>query len=1308
MKHINRNYNIVDQAISLNLDFDKSRMEGFTTIRLKLFEKSLKENVLQVRLCAKQLSLDNIELENLQMYHPETKDVKTYPNKVQIKHLNYPSPEKQLSIIQRHLNSIPKSTFAIKEMTKKIFKEENDGFVKLNIELTEKAIKKLTSLWTKEYSLYLTCKIKFSVDEPIAGGVFLKNSDNQPYFLKDNKIAYSRCLFPCLDSIEDYYKISKLRVAVNRPDYQIFGYGLGKVVSKTETMKVIDFDINKVINPAYICLISGPFHVVKIPVAPSKNSKLNLQPKLSKMMSKAGDQLNTQEEDKFVNFYCMGEDTKFKLERKVNDYSNYFKVLRDFEENKIKLDQTYAYDCQWIFLENQFNYDITDMANFEYEYNFDSLFFYKTMILDSSIMIDESVKDTFLFIQTEMIRRFSCMVHLEKIALRSINDFWVFTGICSFLADVFMMQNSSDSFNLTIMEKKRKQFYYYAKNGMDINPLTNSNFSHPMEVLADKCFLVKSNLILVMIYAFLKLNKNNASDFGSILLNDDYMTYDKQGAPLLDKFKYTDTTKFFKIIKTAFGVKNLKSELSQYLNQTGTCEIDCAYIYNRKDNKMKLSLRQTPIHLAYFKKTMEHRFDLEKFFNIQSPVKKLFEEFEASLIDLAKHSDGFVNLENIKDFLSADGRILINEKRRCLKYLQGKFDVIVTETNDIEFREDIYDIRVEDVQDQEINFYMRSKFRRIVQKKGYDTDNFEMGQDGNINKTGPGLIGGAPYLWIKLDPYNHYLRQIVVRDGENILLAQLDKDLKDMLDLMNIYRILESLVTAGTDAAVNKLCGILVSKKVTNQLLKIQMIDTLTKVKIRNSESKITDTLIRLIKTLKFDNDNSLKENDFNDNDQPYYLINHLISELSKFERKCKKHRIDENLNKSSKLNSSFNRIKINPQTNESVVSTLLTLLQKNDNSQNSYNDTYYQANILKSLFRCLNLANFNSIIKEVNRFLKIEYFTQHEQKYLIKTIFEDFLVFVTNHYDHLGINLSSSNVKFYNNPALNKFPVLVEALDNLKKLSKRHKCDILLARSVFRMKLHIKKKVKMLKPWEIFIWAMKYIEKIRTKANSSVVHTILSDFVKYVQTNRKIFQDMQKPLSVQSLKLFNNVLFGFITSPYACLDAKFHILSLELYRIIYSDFLPICYAQDTPDHSFKFDNNWLSFKYELNFLKSVSNEEKMITLNYLNLHKRKKAITGPLGKVQGSSKYNIRDLIFQNFKFNKEPFTWKNLCKQIVGVLLSERDTAIIEQELAEEIDNGKITDEKVKVSILFIKWRFSNQFLGDSKTQGSEEKTG
>jgi hypothetical protein len=225
MKHINRNYNIVDQALSLSLNFDTSTVEGYTTVRFKLFKKSLTENVLQVRLCAKQMNIESMELDTLQMYHQETNDVKTFPSKVQVKYTINPSPEKQLAIIQKHLNSIPKSTFAIKNMTKKIFKHENEGFIKLSIELSEKAIKKLVSFWGKGYNLYMTAKVKFSIQEPIIGGQFLRNSENMPYFLKDNKLAYSRCLFPCLDSIEDYYKISKLRVAFNRPEYAIFCYG---------------------------------------------------------------------------------------------------------------------------------------------------------------------------------------------------------------------------------------------------------------------------------------------------------------------------------------------------------------------------------------------------------------------------------------------------------------------------------------------------------------------------------------------------------------------------------------------------------------------------------------------------------------------------------------------------------------------------------------------------------------------------------------------------------------------------------------------------------------------------------------------------------------------------------------------------------------------------------------------------------------------------------------------------------------------------------------------------------------------------
>jgi hypothetical protein len=41
----------------------------------------------------------------------------------------------------------------------------------------------------------------------------------------------------------------------------------------------------------------------------------------------------------------MGEDTKFRLERKVTDYKNFMNVLRDFEENKIKLEESYSLEC---------------------------------------------------------------------------------------------------------------------------------------------------------------------------------------------------------------------------------------------------------------------------------------------------------------------------------------------------------------------------------------------------------------------------------------------------------------------------------------------------------------------------------------------------------------------------------------------------------------------------------------------------------------------------------------------------------------------------------------------------------------------------------------------------------------------------------------------------------------------------------------------------------------------------------------------------------------------------------------------------
>lgn len=84
----------------------------------------------------------------------------------------------------------------------------------------------------------------------------------------------------------------------------------------------------------------------------------------------------------------------------------------------------------------------------------------------------------------------------------------------------------------------------------------------------------------------------------------------------------------------------------------------------------------------------------------------------------------------------------------------------------------------------------------------------------NESKNDNLMIGGTPYLWVKFDPYNHYLRRVLVREGENIYLAQLEKEMKEQIDFINIYRILESLVTCATMATVQKMIQYVNDKEV--------------------------------------------------------------------------------------------------------------------------------------------------------------------------------------------------------------------------------------------------------------------------------------------------------------------------------------------------------------------------------------------------------------------------------------------------------------------------------------------------------------
>lgn len=1255
MSSPSRQFSIVDQALSMHVQFDKKRIEGFTSVRMCLEHDCLTNTLLRTHLCAKQMNIENVEISELDMYNKETKIKERIDEKFYTKHWFYPDTTRQLQVIKMNLEKAPPSVFAMREMAKKVYQEETLGFIKCTMELNTKTVTKISQLYMDGYKAYVTIKVKFSIDEPIVAGSFVKSSEGNTFFIKNNKISYARSLFPCLDYIDDFYRISKVKIATDMVGADIFCIGKP---TKTETIgstTICEFENDKLINANYLSIMVGKFEKVKL--------NLGL--------------------GKFITLHCQSKNLSYRVQNTDVDHIHFFEKLEEFQEDILRLEDQQLDSYQWIYLDSSHNYNISDTVHNQFVYRGDCLFFYQTVVLDCGIVVDKKSVDTFLFNQSEIVMRFMYSLHLEHIHLKSLKDYWIFTGISQFIADVFLMIYGNELYVQYVFESKKRAFYDFVKQGKDINPLTAPNFMHPSEASFDLCYNLKCCLIFHMMFAYLKLTKPTVGDFANLFLSRD--DSDEGPTPLVS---YMDTKKAYKRIKLTFGIKYLKANLQQFLQATGCSELDCAYTYDRKGNRMKLIIRQTPLHLQYYKSVTEERFSLEKFFNLASPINKTLENFRSSLTELGKKSEGMVSAESVNAFLDDDGRIVVNSFHNSLKYLSGTFYVVVTETNDIEMNEEVHEVRIEEKQDQEVRFDMRNKVRRVVQKKGaeieliggmpIDTEQYAFGILGSNSKYGGFggdkndslLIGGAPYLWLKFDPCNHHLRKVVIREGENIYLAQLEKELKEQVDISNIFRILESLVRCATVATISKLSSYINTKEV-DQLIKIEMVNTLVNLDTTLAPNKVLDSMMNLIKKLKFESDYSLKPNDFSSD---YNILNHLINQITVYERKIKKTDL-----KQTEGNKHI------PQTDETIIDLLLTLLKKNDNSENNFDDTFYQANILKSLFRCLNVANFNQILVEVNRFLKIEYFTHYDYKYLIDAIFSDFVGCIANHYDHLGISLSSPNHMFYDNPNLRRFPLLIECLQPFRELSERHQYDSILCQSIFRLNFTIRKRIDKFKPWEILIWSLKYVDEARKKTNCFKTVKILESLFRMMELYRQEFRDMQRKLNMQNNKLICQLLFDMVISPYSYIDVQYRFYALSIYKLIYDEFIPICSLHQYEDFIFPLDMGWMNFKFELNFEKSISNEKKIITLNHLSMQNRRKTISGQIAPSQGSSQYNLRELIFQNFKFTKESPTWRNLGKQIINVLLSEKTTMQIESEIteADKTDQKEEDENKLVVRI-------------------------
>jgi hypothetical protein len=358
--------------------------------------------------------------------------------------------------------------------------------------------------------------------------------------------------------------------------------------------------------------------------------------------------------------------------------------------------------------------------------------------------------------------------------------------------------------------------------------------------------------------------------------------------------------------------------------------------------------------------------------------------------------------------------------------------------------------------------------------------------------------------------------------------------------------------------------------------------------------NRISDVLLSLIKKIKFEADNSLRSNNFTDI-RSYYLLNHLIKVVASFDKLCKK------ANKNHRSTFSMN-------TDENIVQILLTLLQKNDNSLNAYDDTFYQANILKALLKCTSIGYFKKIIKEVVRFLNIEFYTKYEYKHLILVIFKYFTKYVNSNLEIMGHSLRDTRSSIYKSKIVQTDPDLYNAFYYIKELVIRLKGDITFSRIIFKQKLNIKLKIQRHKPWDVLIWGMKYVEKVRQLSNCYVVHTLNQEFYYFIKKHKQSFQEMQMPLSLNNNKLMADLLWENVNNSYSTLDMYWKHYAMKVYYTIYGDYTPICMCDATLQTlSFSLDPKWLNFKFELNFERSISNEKKLFTLNYLCLQKRKK-----------------------------------------------------------------------------------------------------
>ncbi len=110
-----------------------------------------------------------------------------------------------------------------------------------------------------------------------------------------------------------------------------------------------------------------------------------------------------------------------------------------------------------------------------------------------------------------------------------------------------------------------------------------------------------------------------------------------------------------------------------------------------------MRINQVPLQQSYFAEVTETRFQLERHFNMESDMQKLVQEI----------SEGQEDKKGM----------IVNARVKSNRLFYGRTSLVSSETNEIDFKEEIYQVFIEKKTESKISVNCRSKFRKTFQKK---------------------------------------------------------------------------------------------------------------------------------------------------------------------------------------------------------------------------------------------------------------------------------------------------------------------------------------------------------------------------------------------------------------------------------------------------------------------------------------------------------------------------------------------------------------------------------------------------------------